>query len=119
MGACYSAGDWPLQPPPDVASTVASIAKKVKVRISSKELRPLQTTPSPASSTNSMDAMVAISANFMALMMDKAEALDACKNMTFFDALGSQAKGVALAVPPPEDPKLLCGQKALPAPEAK
>ena len=117
LHACYTPGNLPLKSFPDSVANFSSIVKQVKVRGTSRELRPVAT-PQQSASSSPMVIVPGMS-DMMNKIEEQARALDALKNQmansdkvslpssSFSSSLGSLA---ASSVTSP-----LLSPKALPA----
>lgn len=96
LDSCYSPDNLPLKSTPKIAANVASIARQVRVRINSKELRPVATPQqAPASSSSmatGMDQVMGMSCQFMKMMVEQAKALDAMKSQFLANDKGGLSK---------------------------
>lgn len=125
MLACYQKDDRPLRTAPAFVATIGSIAKKLKVRGSAKELRPVATPQAvpqhlPASSSSDKEPMDNMVTNHLFGMMEKqAKALDALTEKINGNSLGKTAPSQSLGSggTSPRDSNSLI-PKALPAPTA-
>ena len=78
LHACYTPGNLPLKSFPDSVANFSSILKQVKVRGTSRELRPVAT-PQQSASSSPM-AIVPGMSDMMNKIEEQARALDALKN---------------------------------------
>ena len=92
FSAVYSSDDQPLKAAPEFVSNVATIAKQIKVRASSKELSRVVVQPTGSStnlpsgiSSSSLDQMMSMNSRLMTLIFDKAKVLDEIMNQKVQD----------------------------------
>ena len=125
LEACYTKCDMPVRHLSDIASNVASIARQVKIRSTSKELKPAVVQQPPAQSVMGNAVLEQVlgqqfGANFMNAMLEKAKALDAIKNMDIFSTAfskgrSSSSQSLASEDPGPVATAPLVSPKALPS----
>ena len=97
LKACYTEDDMPVRHLSETASNVASIARQVKIRSTSKELKPAVAQQPPAQGVMGNAVLEQVlgqhfGANFMNAMLEKAKALDAIKNMDIYSNAFSRGR---------------------------
>lgn len=123
LAACYSADNLPLKSSPDIVANFGTIVKQLKVRKTSKELRPVATPQASASSSAEASGFDPnLSLRMMTMMLEQAKALDSLKNEVALTAKltlpkASSSQSLASADVSPQSSSVLSPKALDPVPD--